>query len=147
MQNRILTFFILSISLFAFLGCVHSPLANPNMPYPKLTYAESRNTDIVPQDFANTFINRFKILYEQSPNANLKEVRFYFKDYYNEARGDFSPTALFSFTPRYLMQLNVQVITFSHTQNFTQNYQIPVIGFNPPYSQNFDGLILKILQE
>ncbi|WP_297812949.1 hypothetical protein [uncultured Helicobacter sp.] len=147
MQSRILTFFILIISLFIFSSCVKVPLANPNISYPKLVYMKSRNTDIVPQDFANTFINRFKILYEQSPNRNLQEVRFYFKDYYNEAREEFSPTALFSFTPRYLMKMYVQVITTSHITNFAQNYQIPVIGFNPPYSHNFDGLILKILQE
>ncbi len=147
MQNKILTFFILSISLFVFLGCVKSPLANPNVLYPKIVYMESLNTDIVPQDFANTFINRFKILYEQSPNLHLREVRFHFEDYYNETRGDFSPTALFSFVPRYLLNLHVQAITISHTQNFTQHYEIPVMGFNPPYSQNFDGLISKILQE
>ncbi|WP_416860644.1 hypothetical protein [Helicobacter ganmani] len=147
MQNKILTFFLLSVSLWIFAACAKSPLANPNLPYPKLVYIESLNTDVVPKDFADTFINHFKILYAQAPNSNLQEVRFYFTDYYNESREEFSPMASFSLVPRYLLQLHVQVITSSHTQDFTQSYQIPVMGFNPPYSQDFDGLILKILQE
>ncbi|WP_298495397.1 hypothetical protein [Helicobacter sp. UBA3407] len=147
MQNKILTFFLLSVSLWIFAACAKSPLANPNLPYPKLVYIESLNTDVVPKDFADTFINGFKILYAQAPNSNLQEVRFYFTDYYNESREEFSPMASFSLVPRYLLQLHVQVITSSHTQDFTQSYQIPIMGFNPPYSQDFDGLILKILQE
>lgn len=147
MQSKILTFFLLSVSLWIFAACAKSPLANPNLPYPKIIYVESHNTDVIPQDFADTFINRFKILYAQAPNLNLQEVRFYFTDYYNESREEFSPMASFSLVPRYLLQLHAQVITASHTQDFTQSYRIPVIGFNPPYSQDFDGLILKILQE
>lgn len=147
MQSKILTFFLLSLGLFAFLGCANPPLANPNFPYPKITYLKANDTDIVPQDFANTFINRFQILYERNPNINLQEVRFYFKDYHNEAREDFSPTASFSLVPRYVFRINVQAITLSQTQTFLQYYEIPVMGFNPPYSQDFDGLITKILRE
>lgn len=147
MQSKILTFFLLSLSLFVFLGCANTPLANPNIPYPKLTYMESLDTDVVPKDFADTFINRFKILYEKSPNPHLQEVRFYFRDYYNEAREEFSPTASFSLVPRYLLKLCVQTTTAFRTQNFAQSYEIPVMGFNPPYSQNFDGLITRILHE
>lgn len=147
MQNKILTFFLLNISFFAFLGCVNTPLANPDISYPKLTYLQSQNTNIVPQDFANTFMNRFKILYEKSPNSHLQEIRFYFKDYYNEAREEFSPTASFSLIPRYLLRIYVQAITSFGIYNFTQSYAIPVMGFNPPYSQDFDGLIIKILQD
>ncbi|MBX7490039.1 hypothetical protein [Helicobacter turcicus] len=144
MQGRILTFFILTLVLFVFSSC-SKPLANNNFPYPKIAYIETKNSNVIPSIFAETFINRFKILYEKTPNPNLKELRFYFSNYANDSEDFWIPT--FSFTPSYHLTLNTQVIYHSYTQNFTQSYTIPITTFNPPYAQDFDGILRKILEQ
>ncbi|TLD85141.1 hypothetical protein LS70_000895 [Helicobacter sp. MIT 11-5569] len=143
---RILAFFLLILTFFTFSSC-SKPIANANFPYPKITYIQTKNPSIIPQDFANTLINRFKILYEEQPNLNLKELRFYFSDYTNDALEDFRIPASFSLVASYHLTLNAQAIYSNHTQDFVQSYTIPVGIFNPPYAHDFDGIILKILEE
>ncbi|PKT79335.1 hypothetical protein [Helicobacter winghamensis] len=141
----ILTFFLLIFAPFILTGC-SKPLANNNFPYPKIAYISAKDSNIIPSNFAETFINRFKILFEKMPNPNLKELRFYFSDYANDATEDFRIPS-FNFTPSYHLRLNAQAVYHTHTQNFTQSYSIPIATFNPPYTQDFDGILYKILEQ
>ncbi|CAM2799610.1 hypothetical protein [Helicobacter burdigaliensis] len=140
-MKSILTSFLLSFCLF-FSSCANPPLANPNLNYPNITYSKDKDTSIIPVGFSQTFTNRFKILYEKNPNPNIQKIEFYFSHYYNESQGDDSPTASFSFTPRYLLKINVII---NGDIKLYKDIEIPVIAFNPPYSQIFDSLILQIL--
>lgn len=146
--SKILAFFLLIFGCCVcsvFVGCVQ-PLANSNVAYPKIVYEEGKNTDIVPSDFAKTFINRFKILYEKTPNVHLKALYFHFSDYRNEALEETLYTRSFSLMPDYHITLHIDAVMTTGTQKFVEGYTIPTMGFNPPYSQNFDGLILRILR-
>ncbi|PZT47813.1 hypothetical protein B6S12_06920 [Helicobacter valdiviensis] len=142
-MKSILTSFLLSFCLFFISGCANPPLANPNLNYPQILYQKDKDTSIIPIGFSQTFTNRFKILYEKTPNPNLKTIEFYFTHYYNEAQGDDSPTASFSFTPRYLLRANVII---NGDIKLHKDIELPVIAFNPPYSQIFDGIIQEALK-
>lgn len=149
MLKKILTFFILGFILFFIFNCSKSPTiapANPSIPYPKIIYAKELDTSIIPTDFPKTFENRFKILFNQNPNPNIQEIRYYFTHFYNESQGDYSPRSSFSMLPRYLLELNIQVLTHNTDKLYKQYYEIPIALFNPMYDQHFDFLIQKALQ-
>lgn len=148
MKNKILTFFILSFAVLFFANCNQTTLApnNPTLPYPKIIYDRALDTSIIPTDFPKTFENRFKILFNQNPNPKIQAIHYYFTHFYNEGQGDRSPSASFSVLPRYLIQLNLKVITQDTTSFYKQSYEIPIALFNPIYDQHFDSLISKALK-
>lgn len=148
MKNKILAFFILSFMVLLLANCSHTTIApdNPTIPYPKITYDSNLDSSIIPTDFPKTFENRFKILFNQNPNPKIQAIHYHFTHFYNESQGDFSPRASFSMIPRYLVQLNLKVITPNSTQTYKQHYEIPVALFNPMYDRHFDSLILKALK-
>lgn len=143
---QILAFFLAIMLLVMNFGC-SKPLANPNLAYPKIIYDKDRDTHIIPVDFSRTFENRFKILYATAPNPALKEVRFYFSDFINNKNDDFRIVPNNTATPSYDITLHIEGLFDTHNTSLEQSYVIPIMTFNPPYTQNFDGLILKLLEE
>ncbi len=148
MKNRILTFFVLSFTLLFIVNCNQTALApnNPTPPYPKIIYDKTLDTSIIPTDFSKTLDNRIKILFSQNPNPKIQAIHYHFIHFYNESQGDRSPSISFGAYPRYLIQLNLKVITQDTTSFYKQNYEIPIALFNPMYDQHFDSLISKALK-
>lgn len=143
-KSKILAFFYTILFSTLITACMQ-PKFDPTLNYPEIIYEKEKNFSVMPEDFANTFINRFKILYAQNNNTNIKKVQFYFIDYAKDGDG-FIPTGISrSIAPSYYLKLKVIVELSKDSKSFTQSYDIPIKTFNPPYSHDFDGLIKKIL--